>query len=177
VCRNTIFGGGAGALLCTTSDWRSALAAVEDDGGQVLVDHGAAVRAPPEPRLDLIGLHDDGAGRGEGACLQEQGRGGFVSQHRQEGRRLAPRRHAVAEEPISGSPRRQNPLIPPTNSSSAIHPLISKSGGTCQDYEPPRCLLQENPGTNGRSTSRDVRPNRRSKLDEEEPVGERIVVG
>lgn len=42
-----------------TSDGRAALAAVEDDGARVLVDHGAAVRAPPEPRLHLLVLHDE----------------------------------------------------------------------------------------------------------------------
>jgi hypothetical protein len=43
-------------VLCT-SDGRAALAAVEDDGVGVLVDHGAAVRAPPKQPLHLLALH------------------------------------------------------------------------------------------------------------------------
>lgn len=46
-------------LLCvrSTSDWSAAFAAVVDNGLGVLVDHGAAVRAPAEPHLDLPRLH------------------------------------------------------------------------------------------------------------------------
>ena len=37
--------------LCSTSDRSAAFAAVVDDGVGVLVDHGAAARAPAEPHL------------------------------------------------------------------------------------------------------------------------------
>jgi hypothetical protein len=51
-------GAGKNRAACVrTSDGRAALAAVVDDGVGVLVDHGAAVGAPPEPPLHLLALH------------------------------------------------------------------------------------------------------------------------
>jgi hypothetical protein len=47
-------------MNCTslhTSDRSAAFAAVVDGGAGVLADHGAAVRAPAEPRLGAPGLH------------------------------------------------------------------------------------------------------------------------